>query len=597
MKKEDNNLNYTTIVVAGSVDDGKSTLIGRLLFDSGQVYEDQIEAVKMAGGGNGEIDFSLFTDGLSSEREQKITIDVAYRYFFTRKGHFVIADVPGHEQYTRNMFTGASKADKAVILVDVRKGLLEQTKRHLFILALLRVPSIAIVINKMDLVGYDEKAFIKVKKQCISFCKKIKLNNFIFVPVSSINGDTVVRKKCNMPWYKGKTVLNFFEKIKISYEGDAKNLRLPIQLVVRNSQCFRGYAGMIESGKISIGDEVIVLPSREKTVIEKIFVSGDATPLAVRKQSVLVSLKDDIDIGRGDLIYKNKKPFISNDFLAFVCWFGREKMNNKSRYFLKHTTHTTSFLVQNIEYVINKNDFLTSRDKKFMSSNDIGLIRIRTQEPIYFDYFSVNQSMGSFIIIDELTNNTVGGGIITKNCSKKEPMLKEDHGAILWFTGLSCAGKTTISSCLFKKLKSKGIKVESLDGDVFRRELSLGLNYSENDRIKNIKVASYVANKLSNHGVVVLASFISPYRKQRNEMKKNKNFFEIYVKASIDTCKMRDVKGLYKKAQSGEINNFTGISHPYEEPLNPDLILDTDQLSVEQSVKQITNFLIFKKII
>jgi len=274
MKKKDNNSNYTTIVVAGSVDDGKSTLIGRLLFDSGQVYEDQVEAVKMAGGINGEIDFSLFTDGLSSEREQKITIDVAYRYFFTKNGHFIIADVPGHEQYTRNMFTGASKADRAIILVDVRKGLSEQTKRHLFILALLRIPSIAIVINKMDLVNYNEKEFIKVKRQCVSFCKKIRLNGPLFIPVSSISGDMVVRKKGNMPWYKGKTVLDFFEKMKISPENNTKNLRLPIQLVVRGNQYFRGYAGTIEAGEVLTGDKVMVLPSGEKTVIEKIFVSG-----------------------------------------------------------------------------------------------------------------------------------------------------------------------------------------------------------------------------------------------------------------------------------------------------------------------------------
>ncbi len=603
MKKKDNNSNYTTIVVAGSVDDGKSTLIGRLLFDSGQVYEDQVEAVKMAGGINGEIDFSLFTDGLSSEREQKITIDVAYRYFFTKNGHFIIADVPGHEQYTRNMFTGASKADRAIILVDVRKGLSEQTKRHLFILALLRIPSIAIVINKMDLVNYNEKEFIKVKRQCVSFCKKIRLNGPLFIPVSSISGDMVVRKKGNMPWYKGKTVLDFFEKMKISPENNTKNLRLPIQLVVRGNQYFRGYAGTIEAGEVLTGDKVMVLPSGEKTVIEKIFVSGSISPSATKKQSVLVLLKDNIDISRGDLLCKNKKPFISNDFLAYICWFGREKMNNKSRYFLKHTTHTTSFFVKNIEYVINKNNFLARQNKESMNSNDIGLVRIRTQEPIYFDYFSENKSMGSFIVIDELTNNTVAGGVITKNCPRKEPILNEKrvlnekHGAILWFTGLSCSGKTTISSRLFKNLKSKGIKVESLDGDIFRKELSLGFDYSKNDRVKNIKVASYVANKLSNHGIIVLASFISPYRKQRNDMKKNKNFFEIYVKASIGTCKKRDVKGFYKKAQLGEINNFTGISHPYEEPLNPDLTLDTDQLSIEESVKQITNFLIFKKII
>lgn len=591
-------MDLLTFVTAGSVDDGKSTLIGRLLFDSDKLFEDQIEAVRKADKIDGELDFSLFTDGLAAEREQKITIDVAYRYFSTEKRRFIIADVPGHEQYTKNMATGASKAQAALILVDATKGLLSQTKRHLFIASLFRIDHLAIVVNKMDAVGYDQNIFENIRKQCLEFIEKLSLADIQFIPVSSLKGDMVVKRGENMPWYEGRTVLSYLENVEFSGSRNLIDFRFPVQYVIRPNQNERYYAGNVQSGVIRTGEEIIVLPSGRKSKINKIFVGDQERQIAYNPEAAALSLTDHLDISKGEMIVRtNNVPEKANCFNAMICWFSEESFDKNKRYALKHTTNDTHFFIDKIYYRLNIEN-LHREEASVLNFNEIGKVCLKSQKPLMFDPYVKNKNTGSFIVIDELTKNTVGAGVIIersenhteKNASSNKKQNKE--GAIVWLTGLSGSGKTTIAKKLIEKLNILGLSHEHLDGDEFRKELNIGLSFSESDRIKNIEIAGYVAEKLAKHGVFVVTSFISPYRSQREKMKeKNPNFFEIFVNASLENCIKRDIKGWYKKAQLGEVTDFTGISHPYEEPKNPDIVLQTDETTVEECVEKITEFL------
>lgn len=589
-----------TLVTAGSVDDGKSTLIGRLLFDVGALYEDQIESVRRADRVEGEMDFSLFTDGLSAEREQKITIDVAYRYFATNKRRFIIADVPGHEQYTRNMVTGASKARVALILIDVRKGLSEQTKRHLFIASLLGIPHVAMVINKMDMVGYDEIIFEQVKKSCQHYLGKLKLSDIQYIPASSLKGDMIVERGNNLSWYQGWTVLDYLENVELATNQNLIDFRLPIQYVIRPHQDFRGYAGTVASGTIKIGEPVTIVPSGQTTTIKEIIVAGKSSDEAFSPQSIMVTLSEHVDASRGDMIVRsNNVPDVSQEIEVMMSWFDAEPLVIGKRYWLKHTTRQVPVFADTIHYAIDINS-LHRQSKTNLEINDVGRVTLKTQAPLAFDAYGKNKTTGSFIIIDEISNTTAGAGIIIGRGEKK---IYTDHfaraakknGGVVWFTGLSGSGKTTIAKEIFSWLQEKGIETEYLDGDVLRETITADAGYTRDGRIRNLETAAFVADRLSAHGVIVVAAFISPYAEQREKFKKNiKNFTEIYVNAPIDVCEERDVKGLYKKARAGEVQNFTGISQDYEPPRNPDVELKTGEESVSESVEKVTSFLLSK---
>ncbi len=595
------NAQLLKLVIAGSVDDGKSTLIGRLFYDLDEIYEDQLASLKKVSAQQGkkEIDLSLFTDGLSAEREQKITIDVAYRYLSAAKRRFIIADVPGHEQYTRNMITGASNAvNLAIILADARKGILAQSKRHLFIASLMGVSHILIVINKMDLVGYTQKVFEKIKSDFTDFAAKLDIHDLQFIPVSALCGDMVVERGSNMDWYQGTTLASYLENLEISSDKNFLDFRFPVQLVIRPNQDFRGYAGQIESGTIKIGERVRILPSGKETKIKSIIADQKEQESAFTPQSVVLTLADEVDVSRGDMIVReNNLAELNSDFEAMVCWMSSQSLSKDKSYILKQTNKSTRCFVNKIFYRLNI-DNLHRGSAKALALNEIGRVHITTNTPIMFDLYNKNRDTGSFIIIDETTNNTVGAGIILRSAKKldfRETQPKappKNQGFVLWFTGLSRSGKSAVADRVYKILKEKGLKLERLDGDIVRRSLSSDLGFSREDREKNIKRVAFVAKLLSGNGVGVIASFISPYKQRREKIRKEvTNFIEVFCNASLPNCEKRDKKGLYKKARKGEIENFTGISDPYEPPENPEIELKTDKETIQESISKVIKHL------
>lgn len=599
MKEKYNfNAELLRMVIAGSVDDGKSTFIGRLFYDLQEIYDDQLEALKKSSlqQGKKEIDLSFFTDGLSAEREQKITIDVAYRYLATSKRRFIIADVPGHEQYTPNMVTGASNASLALILVDARKGILSQSKRHLFIASLMGVSHILVVINKMDLVNYDQNVFEKIKSDFLDFTTKLNITDLQFIPASSLNSDMIVRRGKNMNWYQGSTIVSYLENLEIASDKNLIDFRFPVQLVIRPNQDFRGYAGQIEGGRIGVGEKVMILPSGEKTTIKSIIVGNKHKSYAFNSQAIVLSLEDDLDISRGDVIVRiNNLAESGNEFEAMICWMSDKPMKKDGSYILKQMTKTTRCFVGRVLYRININD-LHRKKTNALKFNEIGRVCIKTNEPIVFDPYHKNKNTGSFIIIDETTNNTVGAGVILHRAKKLtsdlEKEVNSNKGAVLWFTGLSGSGKTSIADKVFRNLKKNNISCERIDGDIMRKSLSKDLGFSKEDRDKNIERAVFVADLLSKHGIIVLATFISPYRKHRLLAKnKIKNFVEIFVNTPLEICEKRDIKGLYKKARKNKIKNFTGISDIYENPKNPDIELKTEQTSISECANKVIDYL------
>ena len=593
------NIELLRMTTAGSVDDGKSTLIGQLLFNCNAIYEDQLSAATTSSKKRGreEVDLAFLLDGLTAEREQGITIDVAYRYFSTPKRRFIIADVPGHEQYTRNMVTGASNANLAMILVDARKGLLRQSKRHLFIATLLGIPHILIVVNKMDLMDYDEEVFQKIKQECRDYASKLNLKDLQYIPISALKNDVVASSSENMPWYKGPSILDYLENIEVTIDRNLIDFRLPIQYVIRPHQDLRGYAGTVEGGVIKKGEKVTILPSGKKSAIKSILYDEKEQEYAYNPQSVVLTLEDEIDASRGDMIVReNNTPQTDQEVEAMISWFSEEPLEKNKSYILKHTTKTTRCFIADIQYKINI-DTIHREESDQLGFNEIGRVCIKTAEPLMFDEYLKNRQTGSLILIDEQTNNTVGAGIIvakkkTKNLDLKSVSWKTKKGAVLWFTGLSGSGKSTVADKMFEFFEKNKIDSERLDGDVLRDTLCKDLGFSKEDRHENIERAAFMAEMVAKHGTLVLASFISPNEKQREELKKRiPNFVEIFVNTPLEACKKRDVKGLYKKALNNEIPEFTGISSPYEAPQNPHIELNTENESEEESFEKVLNYL------
>ena len=588
-------------VTMGSVDDGKSTLIGRLLYETNCVYIDQFEAARNTSiqKGMDDIDLALITDGLKSEREQGITIDVAYRYFSTQKRKFIVADGPGHTQYTRNSITGASHCDVSVILLDAKNGITEQSKRHAFISSLLRIGHVFVAVNKMDLVNFSEEEYKKITNEYSFFLDKLDIEDVTFCPVCALRGDNILNYSRNMSWYQGSTVLDYLENVYIKPSSNTIDFRFPVQLPLRPNSEFRGYAGEVVSGAVRTGDEIIVLPSKQKTRVSKIYKSGNIVDQVGHGCAVLV-FDDEIDVGRGDVISRlNNRPIVSNSFEVMMCWLDNKTMDVSRSYFLKHNSKITRAFIKDIRYVIDINT-LHKADKHPLKTNDIGRIHIETAENIAFDYYQVNKKTGSFILIDPDSYNTVAAGFIkfeTRNNNDKKSITIEDRekknghtGQVLWLTGLSGSGKTTIAKELELRLFNSDKHVILLDGDEIRKGLCCDLGFSKEDRDENIRRVGEVTSMLCNQGMIVICTFVSPFRVQRDFVKDlvgHDRFLEIYVDCSKEECEKRDVKGLYKKFRNGEIPLFTGFTSPYEPPLNPNLILSTEKLTIDECVRKV----------
>jgi len=573
---------------AGSVDDGKSTLIGRLLHDAGGVYEDQLAAAARAS--RDGLELAFITDGLRAEREQGITIDVAYRYFSTNKRKFIIADTPGHEQYTRNMATGASTAQLALVLMDARKGVLPQTVRHAYISWLLGIRNIVVAVNKMDLMGLKQEVFEHIREDFEPIAAGLEGVKFYFVPVVATDGDNVARRSQRMPWFIGPSILEFLESVPIGVRDDHQPLRLPVQYVIR-AENLRAYAGQAVSGKISVGDEVLVLPSGRKTRISRIpSYDGDRNELFA-PSSTAVCLQDHLDVSRGDmLVDPQRPPQSSRAFRAKVVWMSEAPMAVNKPYLIKHTAQT---VCANVVELQSKLDLASVSPKpaEQLELNDIGVVSIETHRSLFFDPYRENRSTGSFILIDPITNHTVGAGMIESAIESKsiQPHHITGHkGLTVWLTGLSSAGKTTLSRAVHEKLWARGYRVELIDGDEVRRYISRDLGFSKEDRDENIRRIGFLAELLTRNGVIAIVSAISPYRSVRREVRSRiPNFLEVYVNAPLSVCETRDPKGLYRRARAGEIPGFTGIDDPYEPPESPEVECRTDQETVVESAERI----------
>jgi bifunctional enzyme CysN/CysC len=623
-------LRFTT---TGSVDDGKSTLIGRLLYETKSIFEDQYLSVEKTSKRRGleEVDLALLLDGLSAEREQGITIDVAYRYFETAKRKFIIADTPGHVQYTRNMVTGASTADCAIILIDARNGVLTQSKRHGFIVSLLGIPHMIVAVNKMDLVDYSEEVYNRIAEEYRDFSEKLDIHDIVFIPVSALKGDNVVDKSPAMPWYDGYTLLHYLENVHVSADRNLIDFRFPVQIAVRPHLDFRGYAGTITSGTITPGEEIAVLPSGKTSTVKSIVTYDGQLTEAFASQSVVLTLNDELDISRGDMVVrKNNLPQVANVFEAMICWMDERPLSKETSYVLKHTTKSVRAFVERIVYKIDVNTLHRSQAETF-ELNEIGRVEIKTSSPLFFDPYKVNHGTGSFILIDPLTNLTAAAGMIrgvTRTVddvvphgdekagpSKKSPDIvwsgwnisrearEERNGhraAVLWFTGLSGSGKSTIARALEKKLFEMECQTMLLDGDHVRHGLNGDLGFSDEDRSENIRRVGEVARLFFESGHIVLCTFISPFVKDRSFVRSllpEGRFFEVFVRCDLEVCKTRDPNGLYRKAVTGGIKQFTGISSPYEEPERAELTIDTETLTVEESAKRLIKKLREKEIL
>jgi bifunctional enzyme CysN/CysC len=599
------------LTTAGSVDDGKSTLIGRLLYDTKSIFEDQLEAVERASlqRGEGYVNLALLTDGLRAEREQNITIDVAYRYFATPRRKFIIADTPGHVQYTRNMVTGASLADLAVVLVDARKGVQTQSKRHGFIASLLGIPNLVVAVNKMDLVDYDETVYEGIATEYRNFVRELRVTEPTFIPMSALRGENVVERGETMPWYEGPTLLEHLETVEVTEGPGAAGFRFPVQYVIRPHQDFRGFAGRVASGSLRPGDEVVVLPGGRSSRIASVATAEGDLDAAGAGQSVVVTLRDELDVSRGDVLVPPSAPPVASDNLeAILCWMSDEPLDPDAVYLLMHTTRQIPARVSAVAHRVDV-DTLASHPAETLQLNDIARVRIATAEPIFFDPYEVNHETGSFILIHPHTHGTLAAGMIQGvaegkttavspdvvweewNIPREERELRNGHGAaVLWFTGLSGAGKTTIARELERTLFAAGIHSVLLDGDQLRHGLCGDLGFRPADRRENLRRAGEVAKLFFETGAVVLAAFVSPYRNDRERVRAlipEGRFFEVHVDADLDTCRARDPKGLYARADAGEIPEFTGVSAPYEAPERPELALDTTRLSADDAVERI----------
>jgi bifunctional enzyme CysN/CysC len=595
-------------ITCGSVDDGKSTLIGRLLYDSKMIFEDQLAALesdsKKVGTQGGEIDFALLVDGLAAEREQGITIDVAYRFFSTDRRKFIVADTPGHEQYTRNMVTGGSTADLAVILIDARKGVLTQTRRHSFLVSLLGIRHVVLAINKMDLVGFDQARFDEILADYRAFAAQIGITEFLAVPISGLKGDNIASRSDATPWYQGPTLMEHLETVPVGDTLAEGPLRLPVQWVNRPNLDFRGFAGLIAAGSVRPGDAIRVLPSGQTSTVERIVTKDGDLPLAVAGQSITLTLKDEIDVSRGDVLASaDDPPEVADQFETTIVWMGEEPLLPGRQYWLKIGTKLVAAQVAEPKYKVNVNT-LEQLAAKQLELNEIGVCNLSLDRPIAFDPYTVNRDTGGFILIDRLTNATVGAGMIHFALRRahnihwqaldvtraRRAASKGQKPAVLWFTGLSGSGKSTIANLVEKRLAGLGRHTYLLDGDNVRHGLNRDLGFTDADRVENIRRVGEVAKLMADAGLITLVSFISPFRAERRmarDLMPEGEFFEVFVDTPLAEAERRDVKGLYKKARAGELKNFTGIDSPYEEPEHAEIRIDTTKMTAEAAAELI----------
>lgn len=603
---------FLRFITCGSVDDGKSTLIGRLLYDSKLIYEDQLQALesdsKKMGTQGEKMDLALLVDGLAAEREQGITIDVAYRYFSTDKRKFIVADTPGHEQYTRNMATAASTADLAIILIDARQGLLTQTRRHSYIASLLGVKHIVVAINKMDLVEYSEDRFVEIEKNYREMTSELGFSETICIPISALNGDNVTTQSEQMTWYEGTTLLEHLENVDVSQEQSAMPFRFPVQWVNRPDLNFRGFSGTVSGAAIGVGEEIIVIPSGKRSHVKSIVTHDGELQSAVADQAVTLTLEDELDISRGDLICSTASPADqSNQFAAHILWMTDNELLPGREYLLKTTNKITPATVTELKYKVNVNNF-EHEPGKSLELNEVGYCNINLSQPIGFDAYDENRRTGSFILIDRLSNNTVGVGMLkfslrrAKNVVWQEmaidktarARLKHQKPCVLWFTGLSGSGKSTISNLVDKKLMDMGRHTYVLDGDNIRHGINKDLGFTDVDRVENIRRVGETAKLMVDAGLIVIVSFISPFISERRlarSLVEENEFIEIFVNTPLEECEKRDRKGLYKKARAGEIKNFTGIDSRYEVPENAELEIKTMECNAEEAALMVVDFL------
>jgi bifunctional enzyme CysN/CysC len=596
------------IVTTGSVDDGKSTLMGRLLYETGCVLADQLEAARQATARRGEpgVDLSLLFDGLAAEREQKITIDVAYRYFETSRRRFIVADCPGHEQYTRNMVTGASTADCAIVLVDARSGLATQSRRHAFILSLLEVPHVLVVVNKMDQVGFDETVYETIVRDYRSFAQRLQFRDLSFLPACALQGDNVASRSLRMPWFDGPHLLHYLESLQVTVDRNLIDFRFPVQAVVRPGHDFRGFAGRIASGTIRPGEEVAVLPSGRTTRVKAIDTFDGPLDEAFAPQSVVLSLQDEVDVSRGCMLVRPRSlPHVGTRIDAVLCWMDDVPLEPGAQYLLKHTTQTVKAFVSKLVSRFDVNT-LHREDSDELRLNDVGRVEIQTTLPVFFDPYKLNRATGAFILIDPVTNHTVAGGIIRgtpaalaadtpgdtrrqsantvahlPNIAREVREARNGHkAAVVWLTGLSGSGKTTVGKALERALFDRGCRTMLLDGDQLRQGLCGDLGFSPEDRTENIRRAGETARLFFESGDIVICAFISPIAKDRafvRALVPDGRFWEIHVDCAVEACIARDPNGLYARALKGDIGQFTGISANYETPTSPELTLHTDR--------------------
>ena len=606
------NKSYLRFITCGSVDDGKSTLIGRLLYDSKLIYEDQLASIekdsKKSGTQGDKIDLALLVDGLAAEREQGITIDVAYRFFSTDKRKFIVADTPGHVQYTRNMATGASTADVAVLLIDARYGVQEQTRRHAFIASIVGIKHVVVAVNKMDIIDFDQRKYNEIDADFREFAKDLGFAEITCIPMSALDGDNVINASERSDWYNGPTLLGYLETVDVDAVSLDSPFRLPVQWVNRPNLDFRGFSGTVASGTVSVGDEIIVIPSGKRSKVKEIVTYDGNRDIARQDMAITLTLEDEIDISRGDIICKTDAPAEQADqFQAHIIWMSENRLFPGRQYLIKTANKTIPASISKLKHRIDINDF-SEVAANTLELNEIGIATISTTAPIGFDPYNDNRTTGAFVIIDKQTNATLGAGMLDFSLRRAKNVVWQDldvskaaraaqknqKPALLWFTGLSGSGKSTIANLVDKRLMDMGRHSYTLDGDNVRHGLNRDLNFSKADRIENIRRIGEVCKLMVDSGLITMASFISPYRAERRlarDLLEEGEFIEVFVNTPLAVAEKRDVKGLYARARAGEIKNFTGIDSEYQAPENPEIEIDTTSMTAEEAADLIVNYM------
>ena len=606
------NKSYLRFITCGSVDDGKSTLIGRLLYDSKLIYEDQLASIekdsKKSGTQGDKIDLALLVDGLAAEREQGITIDVAYRFFSTDKRKFIVADTPGHVQYTRNMATGASTADVAVLLIDARYGVQEQTRRHAFIASIVGIKHVVVAVNKMDIIDFDQRKYNEIDADFREFAKDLGFAEITCIPMSALDGDNVINASERSDWYNGPTLLGYLETVDVDAVSLDSPFRLPVQWVNRPNLDFRGFSGTVASGTVSVGDEIIVIPSGKRSKVKEIVTYDGNRDIARQDMAITLTLEDEIDISRGDIICKTDAPAEQADqFQAHIIWMSENRLFPGRQYLIKTANKTVPASISKLKHRIDINDF-SEVAANTLELNEIGIATISTTAPIGFDPYNDNRTTGAFVIIDKQTNATLGAGMLDFSLRRAKNVVWQDldvskaaraaqknqKPALLWFTGLSGSGKSTIANLVDKRLMDMGRHSYTLDGDNVRHGLNRDLNFSKADRIENIRRIGEVCKLMVDSGLITMASFISPYRAERRlarDLLEEGEFIEVFVNTPLAVAEKRDVKGLYARARAGEIKNFTGIDSEYQAPENPEIEIDTTSMTAEEAADLIVNYM------